>query len=333
MTALTERYIYAAARSVPERQRTEFERELRERIGDAIDAIVEQGTQPDEAERIALTELGDPAVLAAAYVDRPLQLLGPRYYLVWWRLVKLLLAIVLPIAAAVIAITQLAAGAPVGGIIGTTIAISLTTGVHIVFWTTLVFVVLDRMPAPEGARGIDEPWTVDRLPQLPNPERPHRTSDFVASLVFLAIFAGAIVWQQFFSVFRTSDGAPIPLLDPALWSFWLPYALGIILLEALFAIWLYRTGWNWANATVNVLLNAAFAVPAVWLVLEDRLFNPAYLEAFGDAANWTDSAANITMLVIAGVIAIVALWDAVDGIVKAARGGGRATLSLSMPGI
>lgn len=36
--------------------------------------------------------------LAAGYVDRPLQLIGPRYFLTWWRLLKLLLAIVPAVA-------------------------------------------------------------------------------------------------------------------------------------------------------------------------------------------------------------------------------------------
>ena len=43
MTTLTDRYVWAAARTLPEAQRAEFDRELRERIGDAIDALVETG--------------------------------------------------------------------------------------------------------------------------------------------------------------------------------------------------------------------------------------------------------------------------------------------------
>ena len=103
MTTLTDRYVWAAARTLPEAQRAEFERELRERIGDATDALVETGRAPADAERMALVELGDPAALAASYVDRPLQLIGPRYYLTWWRLLKLLYSVVLPIAVAAVA--------------------------------------------------------------------------------------------------------------------------------------------------------------------------------------------------------------------------------------
>ena len=60
---LTDRYVWAAARTVPEAQRAEFGRELRERIGDATDALVQTGRAPADAERMALVELGDPAAL------------------------------------------------------------------------------------------------------------------------------------------------------------------------------------------------------------------------------------------------------------------------------
>ena len=68
---------------------------------------------------MALVELGDPAALAASYVDRPLQLIGPRYYLTWWRLLKLLYSVVLPIAAAARrSSARCSSGADVGEIIG-----------------------------------------------------------------------------------------------------------------------------------------------------------------------------------------------------------------------
>ena len=62
------------------------------------------------AERAVLTDLGDPDKLAAGYTDRPLHLIGPRYYLDWWRLLKLLLWIVLPCAAFGVALGQTLAG-------------------------------------------------------------------------------------------------------------------------------------------------------------------------------------------------------------------------------
>ncbi|MDR6904732.1 hypothetical protein J2X63_000418 [Agromyces sp. 3263] len=315
MTTLTDRYVWAAARSVPEAQRTELERELRERIGDETDALVEGGRSPIDAERAALTELGDPVALAARYVDRPLQLIGPRYFLVWWRLLKLLLAVVLPFAALGIAIAKAVAGADIGEIIGSAIGLTISVAVHIGFWTTLIFAVLERTPAPAGRRGIDAPWTLDMLPALPEPAKASRRGELIGSVVMLVVFAGLIVLQQF-GVPWIDDLESVPLLDPALWSFWLPYFLGLIVLEILFAFALYAWGWNWWLAGANLVLNVAFAVPALWLFLTGQLLNPAALDAMDWP--WGQSGPIIVAIIVVVVIAAAA-WDVVDGGIKAWR--------------
>ncbi|WP_022894071.1 permease prefix domain 1-containing protein [Agromyces subbeticus] len=323
MTILTDRYMWAAARTLPEAQRAEFDRELRERIGDATDALIEAGASPDDAERAALTELGDPAALAAHYVDRPLHLIGPRYFLAWWRLLKLLLITVLPFAAIGIAIAQAVTGATVGGIIGAVIGVGISVGVHIAFWTTLVFAILERTPAPAGRRGIDVAWTLDMLPALPEPGKASRLAELISSVVFLVVFAAAIVVQQF-GVPWVPELASVPILDPALWSFWLPYFLGLIGLEILFAVAIYAWGWNWWLAAGNLVLNIAFTLPALWLFLTGQLINETALEAM--RWPWGDSAPIIVTIVV--LVAIGgALWDVIDGVIKTvrARGAARAT--------
>ncbi len=117
-TTLTDRYVDAAMRTVPEKQRADLGAELRASIDDQVDARVEGGEPHDAAERAVLTELGDPDKLAAGYTDRPLWLIGPRYYLDWWRLLKLLLGIVPACAAFGVALAQTLAGASFGEIIG-----------------------------------------------------------------------------------------------------------------------------------------------------------------------------------------------------------------------
>jgi hypothetical protein len=309
---LTDRYVYAAARSVPEAQRADLERELRERIGDATDALVETGRAPADAERMALVELGDPAALAASYVDRPLQLIGPRYFLAWWRLLKLLYTVVLPIVAAAYVLAQLIAGTPPGVIVGSTIGVTITVAAHLGFWTTLAFALAERSPG----RGADLAWTPDLLPQLPELGRPGRRGELIGSLVFLGIFAIAIVWQQ--SGLPWVDAlASTPLLNPALWSFWLPYFLVLILLEMLFAIAIYAWGWNWWLAVANLVLNVAFVVPALWLFTTGQLINPEALDAMGWP--WGD-AGDVIVPVIVVVVAGVAVWEVVDGVIKTVRG-------------
>ena len=311
--SLTERYVHAATRTVPEAQRDELARELRERIGDAIDARLAHGdaTTPADAELAALTELGDPERLAAGYLDRPLQLIGPRYYLDWLRLLKLLLAIVVPIATGAVIFAQLIGG----GSPGEAILSGLTTGlgvvVNLAFWVTLVFAIVERT----SSRAPLTTWTPAHLPELPAP-RQVGVGDLIASIVFLVLFVVALVWQHFTVQFPGSETTPV--LNPQLWSFWLPYLIGIAALEVVFVSLLYRNGnWNWGFAAVNVVLNAAFAIPVIWLAATGQLLNPGFFELVG----WPegdDPGGVVTTVVISGV-ALIAAWDSIDGLVKAWR--------------
>jgi len=313
---LTDRYVWAAARTLPEAQRTEFERELRERIGDQIDALVDHGRSPSDAERSVLHDLGDPAVLAAGYVDRPLYLIGPRYFLTWWRLMKLMYTLVLPLAAGAIVLAQVLSGASVGEVIGNSIATVLAIAVNLGFWITLAFAVIERMPNTT----LPTMWETEMLPPLPELRRSNRLGELIASLVFLTLFAVAIVWQQFGVVFRDGVREPIPVLDPALWSFWIPYFLGLIVLEMLFAIVVYVRGWTWTWAGLNILLNAAFVVPALWLFLTGQLLDPAILEVM--RWPWSEEAGTTVVTIIVIATIGVATWDVIDGFIKAARNRG-----------
>jgi hypothetical protein len=117
---------------------------------------------------------------------------------------------------------------------------------------------------------------------------------------------------------------PIPVLDPALWSFWIPYFLGLLVLEAIFAVRIYRHGWNRTLAGLNVLLNAAFTVPLLWLFLSGQLLDPAFLEAM--RWPWSEAAGTAAVWIFVCAVAGVALWDVVDGFVKAARHRGGSAL-------
>lgn len=321
-TTLTERYVWAALRTVPERQRAELEPELRELVGDAVDARLAEGTDAKTAERDALVHLGDPERLAAAYVDRPMHLIGPRYYFDWLRLLKLLLAIVVPITTLAVALaksieineTGSAIGSKIGEVIGDAIGTGLSVGVHLCFWMTVVFAVAERFP--NKLRVIT--WTPDMLVDVPRPRPGRSLGEMIVALVFLGLFAVALVWQQFFLFVRDDAGVRSPVLDPALWSFWLPYLLVIIALEAVFAVLLYlRHGWNWAFAGVNVLLNIAWVGPLLWLFTNDRLINPAFFDAVGVV--WEGKVQSIATPIAVAALIAVAAFDVVDGALKAWR--------------
>lgn len=312
---LTDRYVDAAMRTVPEKQRSDLSAELAASIADQIEARTDAGEDAAEAERAVLTELGDPEVLAAGYTGRQLHLIGPRYYLDWWRLLKLLLWIVIPCAGAAVALGKVLSGAPVGDVIGSICVTMLTAGLHVAFWVTLVFVILERT----GHETMDATaWTPEKLPE--SKQTGARFSDLIASLVWLLILAGAIVWDQVFGLVYLDDRW-IPALDPALWPWWLSVFLIVIAVEAIVSFSVYARGrWTYALATVHGILDLVTMVLAVSLLMQNRLINPVVASAITDAAGTegADAPRIIAILVGAGIVG-VAVWDAIDAFLKARR--------------
>ncbi|RZU66217.1 hypothetical protein EV379_2569 [Microterricola gilva] len=324
MSTLTDRYVWAAVRSIPEKQRGELEPELRGLIADTTDAQREKGVSDADIERATLLELGDPVRLAAGYTERPLQLIGPRYYLDWLRLLKLLLVIVVPIAALGAALGRLLSGGDVGDVFGALFVTAIGVAVHLSFWVTLVFALVERGGVQRIKTPGDGPlleWTPDSLPQLPAPAaRRQSLVELILGLVFLAVFAGWFVWQQFNSFLTDADGTPIPVLEPALWSGWMYWFLGLIVLEGVFAVWVYQRGrMTMGLATLNLFMNIAFTVPAVWLLLTGQLINQEFLDAIPDTDADFDTAMSYALPVIAFIVIGVAVWDVIDGYIKAWR--------------
>lgn len=316
--SLTDRYLAAVIRTVPERQREDVAAELRASIDDQVEARIGDGESAGVAERTVLTELGDPDLLAAGYADRQLYLIGPRFFLTWWRLLKLLLVIVLPFVAAGVALGQTISGAGIGTIIGTTWGVTLSAAAHLVFWTTIVFALLDRTSTPADA-GIAV-WDVDRLSE---PRRHGATlADMLASIITSVLFAAAVLWDVFHGLayIRAPGevGAWMPVLDPALWPWWVGVFIALMTLKAALTVTVFtRRGWSYPLATINAVLATAYAIGTVWLISSERLLNPELIPAL-TALGAEDLDAALPA-VLGFVVVGIAVWDALDAFLKARR--------------
>lgn len=312
MNTLIDRYVWATIRSLPQRQRADVERELRASIADAMDARLDAGTPAAEAERQVLTELGDPTRLAAGYADRPLHLIGPAVFLDYQRFLTMLVSIVVPIACGGVVLGGLLNGSPLPGLMAAAVSAGLTTLIHMVFWTTLLFVVIERS-AKRGPRTVS--WRPADLPDLPAGRREDIWTTAFTVVALIAVIA-TIYWQQYASPFRDAAGTVIPMLNPALWSFWLPFFIAVLVAEVVFAIVLYRRGgWTMAFALVNVALNVLGTVPAVVLLRTGRLFNPAVLKEVPLDAHLVGMLTTLLTFAVVGI----ALVDVIVGFVKARR--------------
>jgi len=318
MTDLAERYVLAVLRHVPESRRGDLERELRGTIADLVETRTSAGMTDAGALRSALMELGDPDRYLAAAEGRPDHLIGPEVYFAWRRLLVRLLAVVLPVVVAVTIAVRALTGADVGEVASAAVLVAMSTALHIGFWTTLVFAVLERSGSRSAVTRTGR-WRPEQLPE--SSDGQVRAPELAAQLVAFALVGVAAVWQHVASPVVVG-GERVPLLDPAGWAAWWPVALAVLVGEAVFAVHVSRRGWTRAAAAWNVALASALVVPTVAFATAGTLFDARFFAALGPAADagvvGTATVACVVVVVLGGV------WDVVDGVLRARRAERRA---------
>ena len=218
----------------------------------------------------------------------------------------------MPIATIVVMAANAVDGKAVGSVIASGVGTAFSVTVQTLFWFTLVFALLERSAARMSLP--QRTWSLDQLPEVPSPERLG-IGEAVATVAANLFVAAGLLWVQLAPPIVV-DGQAYPLFDPALWSFWLPWFLAVTLAEVGFAVLLYLRGrWTYGLAAINMILGAAFAIPALYLLANDLAFNPLLVEQIRaiTGGTWMDVTASITMV----VIAVIVTWDAFDGFRKA----------------
>ena len=321
MTSLTERYLAATLRGIPEKQRPDVDRELRSSIADAVEDRVANGEDRAAAEIAVLEELGNPTRLATGMTGRPLYLIGPDLFIAYRYILFLLLGIVVPIVGVVAALVEINAGGGIGQALLAGIGGALSVGVQIAFWVTLAFAVVERVdPATwkdTDLKQLSEPWTVEHLPELPS-SGAVSVGETVGEIVTVGISIGGLLYLRDWSWVSDASGDPVPLLNPALWDFWFPALIALLALQAVFHIVKLAMGrWTISLAIVNTVLLAAVAVPLTVLAVTGSLINPAFAAAIG----WPQLAEGdgVAMLAVAATTILVSGWEAIDGFRKARR--------------
>ncbi|WP_283136394.1 permease prefix domain 1-containing protein [Rhizohabitans arisaemae] len=310
---LTDRYVDAVLHRVPTHQRPDIERELRASIGDAVDDRISAGDDPADAEAAVLTELGDPVRLAAGYADRPLQLIGPAFYLDYTRLLIALLTVIVPAVAAAVGLTRGLSGDDALTVAGETLGAVVTTVVHIAFWTTLVFAVIERIPALRRARR--RPWTPDSLPEPPS--RRARYGELITLSVVLVLCTTFIVLSPVVSPETDANGKPIPIITPWWWESGVVYLFIVLVVAGLgFVFAKYYVRWSVPLAVAGSLVDMAAPILMLWLAANDRVLNPAFVQAIG----WSPEAAGRvnTVLIVLAVVSIIN--TVLQGLIRARRG-------------
>ena len=181
-TTLTDRHVAATLDRLARKHRRQIDQELRAAIAEAIEAHIEQGQSPAEAEYAALKELGDPARFATRYADRSAVLIGPNVYRSYVIALRLPCAIVIPVVFIMNDIGYWTRGDSVGtGIFGP-IGITLTAAMYLLVAVTVAFLLVDRS-AVDGSDGRNAPSGPRANWSTPNRRRPGSLASSAASSV------------------------------------------------------------------------------------------------------------------------------------------------------
>ncbi|MGE7760236.1 HAAS signaling domain-containing protein [Peribacillus sp. NPDC097895] len=273
---LIELYIQEVTRRLPEKNREDIALELHSTIEDMLP---ENYTEEDV--KGVLSKLGDPVTLASGYRDRPMHLIGPRYYDVYISLLKM----ILPIAAVISLIALLGDNlfSNIGEktvievviiIIGKGIAGIISTGIQVFFWLTLLFAVLERTDTSKDPLPLTiglKRWTPDDLKHITNISKKKTVPkiEVFGSLLGISIFA-ALYFNaaNLLGVYEKSKEG-LTFVTPSfnqevLNSYW-PLIFCIIIFGAFLAIYKLLAGqWTrklaWFHAGYQLLTTITFII-------------------------------------------------------------------------
>lgn len=318
---LIDRYIAAVGRHLPEKDRSDIEAEIRSIIEDMLDERRERGHGIKSADEKVITEtleeLGDPKLLAFKYAPPKRYLIGPEWYEGYIKILQRILFTAVPVVAVVMFTLTLAKDPlDLGSALGEAAYSVFNVGIQILFWVTLVFVLLERsdekpegLPAP-GSRA----WTIDQLPELPRKRQISIAESVMNIVTYLFVMIWIVLpiamdWLQM-------ESNPLPFLHPNLWNFWLPVFFVLMGLTLIHEVFQLKIGnWTPALTVTNVILGLISILYIAALVITQDVINPAFLDMLAargapelrEVVTWT---IDISAAIIAGIY----VWDMIHSI-------------------
>lgn len=240
-----------------------------------------------------LLKLGDPVTLASRYRDRPMHLIGPRYFDVYICLLKMILPI-----AAVISLIGLIGDNPfrdMGNtvvdailiIIGKGIAGIISTGIQVFFWLTISFAILERVDTSKDQSPLTKdlkPWTPENLKDITNISKKKAVPmiEIFASLLGLSVFA-ALYFNaaNLLGVYEKRNGSLI-FVTPSfnqdvLNSYWLLVSC-VVIIGVLLAIYkLFLRRWTMKLALFHAIYQLLSTLTFIIIISNPDLLNPEFI--------------------------------------------------------
>jgi len=327
---LTDIYIQEVTRRLPEKNREDIALELRSTIRDMLPDDYSEDDVKD-----VLGKLGNPAALASGYRDQPMHLIGPRYFDVYISLLKM----IFPIAAVIVLISMIAESfIGFGGeeaVINTVLTIMgegawriIEVGIHVFFWLTLVFVIIERIDKGKDQHPLSaslQKWTPEDLKNIIYiPKKKAITKlEVFGYLMWTAIWVTLYFYANHLVGIYEGGGDGLKFVIPALnqdvlLRYW-PIVIVVIALEIGLALYkLLKGQWTKKMASFNATLELFATVVFIVIVSNPNLMNQEFITYMSKL--FTISTKQFEIWIVSGVIIIFILSAAIsifDGFHKA----------------
>ncbi|MCC2505793.1 hypothetical protein V4V24_10300 [Bacillus thuringiensis] len=327
---LIDLYIQEVAKRLPEKNREDITLELRSTIDDMLP---EDYNEKDV--KSVLEKLGSPVSLANGYLDRPMHLIGPRYFDVYTTLLKMIIPI-----AAVIALISMVAENFIGysgdqavlnvifQLIGKGIGEIFEVGLHVFFWLTLVFVILERTDTDKGIEPLTtslKKWTPDDLKNISYIPKKKAISKFevFGGLMWTAVWATLYFYANHLVGVYNGTANGLKFVSPTfnqdvLLQYW-PIVVIMIVFEICISLYkLVQGQWTQRLAIGNAILQIAGTIVFIVIVVNPHVFNAGFITYLANA--FTISLEGFKTWLVGGGIVIYTLSAAInifDGFRKA----------------
>lgn len=325
-------YIYEVTRRLPIKNREDIGLELKSTIEDMLPE-----DYTEEEVKVVLGELGNPAILASGYNERPMHLIGPKYFDIYVSLLKM----IVPIAAVIsfiMVLTKYIVEFDKGDTVLNVGILVLGEGIwsiihvfmQIFFWLTLTFVVLERTDQSKEnlprTMSFNE-WTPKDLENVTYAPRERTvTKGYVfTSLLWTAIWGTVYFNADHLAGVYGNSGNGLEFIMPAfnqnvLDSFW-PFIILVLGLEIFFALILFiKNQWTKKLAILNTVREIVGLIVLVTLITNPDFFYPEFLSYTSGIVELTEG--QIRNYMIGGTLvlfSVASIMNCISGFRKANR--------------
>jgi hypothetical protein len=320
--SLTDRYIFAVRKRLPESRRDNVEKEIKKIIEDRI---IEKGGYSQEAEEQVLQELGNPRLLADKYLDRKHYLIGPELYEIYLTILKIIISVTVAVTILGNTVDFLAGNENLLVYFAATIAAALNAAIITFGWITLVFAVLERKAKQEFLKEIQTDWHPKDLPEVRIPQKPFSKIGTIIGICFIILFMILVNgYSQFLGIYLIGNGSSqfIRVLNGEVFQSYLPYINGILLLQLLFTTSkLVFEKWTYIMAAANLIINILSLVLLIAILGNMNIIEPNFISLVSGLASGTENdllrAMNFSVYLLKALFVLILVADSAGGFYNA----------------